>query len=180
MELAQKLEDLHRLSHRHWMKNASSLGMSYSEFEYLSAIKEQELTSEVGKNHGQHLHDIVTAMGVNKASASAMMDKLERRKLVRVKPCKRDARAKHFVLTKRGDELRIEGQAAYTQLSGMMAEILGAAVASNEPASKVKQVEETGVQDVLPTPVAKPKKPKAAKPKEPTSAAPAPQLSLFG
>ncbi len=126
MSLAPKLEQIHRLTHRYWMKNANTFGLSYSEFEYLSAVNEQAILSEQGDFHGQHLHDIVTAMGVNKASASAMMDKLEKRKLIRVKPCKRDARAKHFILSKKGEELRQQGQTAYARMAKELEDQLGA------------------------------------------------------
>ncbi len=98
--------------------------MSYSEFEYLSAVFEQAELSKDKNYHGQHLHDIVSAMGVNKASASAMMDKLEKRKLVKRKPCKKDARAQHIVLTAKGEELRLAGKAAYTALQDTIGELL--------------------------------------------------------
>ncbi len=121
---AESLENLHRLAHRYWMKHTAELGMSYSEFEYLSAVFEQAELSKDKNYHGQHLHDIVSAMGVNKASASAMMDKLEKRKLVKRKPCKKDARAQHIVLTAKGEELRLAGKAAYTALQDTIGELL--------------------------------------------------------
>jgi len=120
---AENLESIHRLAHRYWMKHTSELGMSYSEFEYLSAIFEQAELSKDKDFHGQHLHDIVRTMGVNKASASAMMDKLEKRKLVKRKPCKKDARAQHIVLTAKGEELRLAGKAAYSALETAAAEL---------------------------------------------------------
>ncbi|MCZ4270800.1 MarR family winged helix-turn-helix transcriptional regulator [Maritalea porphyrae] len=179
MQHAQTLETIHRLTHRHWMKSAGALGLSYSEFEYLSAIYEQAVLSETTDHHGQHLHDIVTAMGVNKASASAMMDKLEKRKLVRVKPCKRDARAKHFLLSKKGEELRVIGKSAYELLASVLeADIL--AILSPAPVQTVAALEH------MPDAPKEEKKPRAKKkaepkPKEPAEQADAlPQLSLFG
>ncbi|WP_051213822.1 MarR family winged helix-turn-helix transcriptional regulator [Maritalea myrionectae] len=120
---AESLENIHRLAHRYWMKHTAELGMSYSEFEYLSAVFEQAELSKDKDFHGQHLHDIVSAMGVNKASASAMMDKLEKRKLVKRKPCKKDARAQHIVLTAKGEELRLAGKAAYVALETAVGEV---------------------------------------------------------
>ena len=172
MQHAQSLETIHRLTHRHWMKNAGLLGLSYSEFEYLSAVHEQAELSEAGNHHGQHLHDIVTAMGVNKASASAMMDKLEKRKLVRVKPCKRDARAKHFLLSKKGEELRLLGKTAYAKLATALdAEIL--AILNPSVAPMEASAPAQGAQAPKPE-----KKTKARKPAEQADALP--QLSLFG
>jgi DNA-binding MarR family transcriptional regulator len=176
MSLAAKVEQIHRLAHRFWMKNGSDIGLSYSEFEYLAAIKEQAILAETG-HHGQHLHDLVSAMGVNKASASAMMDKLEKRKLVRVKPCKRDARAKHFILNKKGEELLAQGQTAYAQFVEAESEALAAyfEVSEAPKAEKAKAA------------ASKPKKaePKKTEPKEAPEAAEEkpkelPQLSFFG
>jgi len=179
MNTAQTLETIHRLTHRHWMKNTGALGLSYSEFEYLSAVHEQAVLSEIDEHHGEHLHDLVTAMGVNKASASAMMDKLEKRKLVRVKPCKRDARAKHFFLSKKGEELRVVGKTAYDH---MVATLDGELKNMLTPAA----VEPKGAHvENAPTPANMPKLKTRAQPqakkKEPTEPADAlPQLNLFG
>ncbi|MGJ8528835.1 MarR family transcriptional regulator [Maritalea sp.] len=173
MNIADHLETLHRQAHRHWMKHGSTLGLSYSEFEYLSAIKEQEVLSTADDFHGQHLHDLVTAMGVNKASASAMMDKLEKRKLVRVKPCKRDARAKHFILSKSGEALRVQGKAAYAQLLETLSADVLAMISSQSLEAKITP------NQAIEKPASKPKpKKKAEKPA--VDNAELPQLSLFG
>ena len=188
MSLAPKLEQIHRLTHRFWMKNTNSLGLSYSEFEYLSAVYEQAVLSEQDDFHGQHLHDIVTAMGVNKASASAMMDKLEKRKLIRVKPCKRDARAKHFILSKKGEELRQQGQAAYVrmadELEDKLASLFTIATDTQHQAIPANSAEQTEFVE----PPKKPRKQTTAKPKaekqkrveKPKDPEALPQLSLFG
>lgn len=188
MSFALKLEQIHRLTHRFWMKNANSLGLSYSEFEYLCAVHEQAVLSEKEDFHGQHLHDIVTAMGVNKASASAMMDKLEKRKLVRVKPCKRDARAKHFILSKKGEELRLQGQTAYTRMSDEMDDQLAslfvvATGVQHQAAPAIEADLEATVE--LPTQPIKHSKPKQKTKKKERAEKQddvdmLPQLSLFG
>lgn len=179
MNTAQMLETIHRLTHRHWMKNTSALGLSYSEFEYLSAVHEQSVLSEIDEHHGQHLHDLVTAMGVNKASASAMMDKLEKRKLVRVKPCKRDARAKHFLLSKKGEELRVQGKTAYDH---MVATLDGELKNMLTPAAvETKGAHAENAQTSIEIPNLKKKSQSHAKKKAPTEQADAlPQLNLFG
>lgn len=66
--------------------------------------------------HGQHLQDIVTALGVTKASASAMVGKLEGRGLVQRFQCQQDARAQHIILTGTGQALWTTGLSVYENL----------------------------------------------------------------
>ncbi len=180
MNLAEKLEEIHRLAHRHWMKTGGELGLSYSEFEYLSAIKEQELAA-VNDRRVQHLRDIVRVMGVNKASASAMMDKLEKRKLVRVKPCKWDARAKIYVLSKKGDELRQQGKRAYDALLASEAERISQLLETQTLVEPKESVAEEKQPTTSTTPKKKRvKKEKAEPEKSGEQQAQLPQLSLFG
>ncbi|MCF4098225.1 MarR family winged helix-turn-helix transcriptional regulator [Maritalea mediterranea] len=171
---AEHLEVLHRLAHRYWMKHTSQLGMSYSEFEYLSAIYEQAELAKDKDFHGQHLHDIVRMMGVNKASASAMMDKLEKRKLVKRKPCKKDARAQHIVLTAKGDELRQAGKAAYAALETAAAEL---GIGATPP--KAANIE-PGTAPAKAKKKAEPKKVKEAADAAKQAEFDASQLTLFG
>ena len=93
------------------------LGLSFSEFEYLSVIKDEEDRMRVEDAHGQHLQDIVAALGVAKPSASAMVGKLEGRGLVQRFQCKQDARAQHIVLTETGQALLATGLSVYEQLA---------------------------------------------------------------
>ncbi len=113
MKLAKLIELAHRQGHRHWAKAGGQLGMSYSEYEYLRAIKDQESSKTDKDDHGQHLQDVVDEMGVRKASASAMVLKLEDRGLVTRFPCQFDARAQHIVLTEQGQMLLSSGEAIY-------------------------------------------------------------------
>ena len=98
----QDIRHLHQLCHREWTALGTDIGVSFSEFEYLSAIKQEEDRMRIEDVHGQHLQDIVSALGVSKASASAMISKLEGRGLVSRFQCKMDARAQHIVLTDAG------------------------------------------------------------------------------
>lgn len=115
MQLADLIELSHRLAHRHWAKAAAELGLSHSEYEYLRAIKDQEMRKTDKDDHGQHLQDVVAEMGVRKASASAMVVKLEERGLVQRVPCQYDARAQHILLTEAGQGLLWRGRGIYQQ-----------------------------------------------------------------
>ena len=113
MKLARFIEEMHRLANREWSSRAAALGLSYSEFEYLRAIQAQETEKTDKDDHGQHLQDVVAEMGVRKASASAMVLKLEERELVFRVPCRFDARAQHILLTAKGNEMVSAGQQIY-------------------------------------------------------------------
>lgn len=113
MKLARLIELAHRQAHRQWAKTGAKAGVSHSEYEYLRAIKEQEARKTDKNDHGQHLQDVVDEMGVKKASASAMVVKLEERGLVERIPCQFDARAQHILLTKRGNNLLKQGESIY-------------------------------------------------------------------
>lgn len=113
MTLTDFLEQAHRQIQRAWSERAASAGVSQSEYEYLRAIKEQESRKTDKNDHGQHLQDVVVAMGVRKASASAMVLKLENRGLVKRIPCQMDARAQHILLTAEGQALLAAGRAVH-------------------------------------------------------------------
>jgi len=120
MQLIQLIEELHRMSAREWAARSAALGVSYSEFEYLRAIEAQESKKTDKNDHGQHLQDVVEDMGVRKASASAMVVKLEERELVCRVPCRFDARAQHILLTAKGAEKVKAGQEVYEQVSRLL------------------------------------------------------------
>ncbi|WP_254436088.1 MarR family winged helix-turn-helix transcriptional regulator [Ruegeria arenilitoris] len=98
--------------------------MTHSEYEYLRAIKDQESKKTDKDNHGQHLQDVVDEMGVRKASASAMVLKLEERGLVERFPCQYDARAQHIVLTEQGQMLLSSGEEIYEAAANALIEEL--------------------------------------------------------
>ncbi len=76
-------------------------------------------------NHGQHLQDVVAAMGVRKASASAMVLKLEERGMVERVDCQYDARAQHILLTKEGRRLLTQGERIYEAVVSQLMSGLG-------------------------------------------------------
>lgn len=114
------LRHIHRLCHRAWADHAAQLGLSFSEFEYLSVIHDEEERMRIEDGHGQHLQDIVSVLGVAKASASAMISKLEARGLVGRFQCRQDARAQHIVLTEQGQALMQRGGGLYAQIARNM------------------------------------------------------------
>ena len=109
----EMLRRIHHVASREWAGAAREIGMSHSEFEYLSAVLEQEMLMRFEDHHGQHLHDIVAMLGVTKPSASAMINKLEERGLVRRYQCRIDGRAQHIVLTDEGRLLQAKGHKIY-------------------------------------------------------------------
>lgn len=116
-QTAEQIHMLHRLAHREWNAAARSLELSFNEFEYLSAVYEEERLQRYEDKHGQHLQDIVDALGVTKASASTMIAKLEGRALVERFQCKMDARAQHIVLTDKGRALLKMGFGVYERVA---------------------------------------------------------------
>ena len=118
MALAGALDHLYRHFARVWADESVRPGLlSYSEYEYLRAIERldgaQVTIRDPDDGHagqpGHHLQDLVAVLGVQKASASVAIAKLEQRGLVKRFPCQRDARAQHVVLTdKARDHLRQE------------------------------------------------------------------------
>ncbi|MGJ8529288.1 MarR family winged helix-turn-helix transcriptional regulator [Maritalea sp.] len=125
MQLHALIEFLHRKSTRAWATRAAALGVTYSEFEYLRAVQRQERNKTDKDDHGQHLQDVVTEMGVSKASASAMVLKLVERGLVHRVPCLMDARAQHILLTAVGRELVQKGEQIYVQIGRQLEATLG-------------------------------------------------------
>ncbi|WP_136657536.1 MarR family transcriptional regulator [Nitratireductor sp. XY-223] len=113
MNLARSLEDIHRLINRQWAIDSARLGISHSEFEYLRAVRDHETDRVCQDEHSQHLQDIVEVMGIRKASASAMIAKLEKRGFVKRVPCRLDARAQHILLTGKGSEALRAGEDVY-------------------------------------------------------------------
>ncbi|NKW91772.1 winged helix DNA-binding protein [Rhodobacteraceae bacterium R_SAG9] len=127
-DLAKNLQKLHQTCHRAWAKAAREAGVSFSEFEYLSAVQEQADLQRYEDIHGQHLQDIVDALGVTKASASTMISKLEARGWVTRFQCKMDARAQHIILTPEGQVKLAGGQRLYERIVAQIKDDLGDAL----------------------------------------------------
>ena len=117
---AATLSALHRACRITWSR--ACLSISHSEFEYLDAIAREEDRQRYADDHGRHLGDIVDGLGVTRASASAMIAKLEGRGFVRRFTCRQDARAQHIVLTDAGQDERAAGLALYEELAGRIAD----------------------------------------------------------
>ena len=115
MILADFVERIHRQAHRQWAQAGSPHGLTLSVFEYLRAIRAQERMKTDRNDHGQHLQDVVVQMGVSKASASAMVLKLEEAGLVRRVPCQMDARAQHILLTEAGRQKLAVGESIFAK-----------------------------------------------------------------
>ena len=113
MNPAAFIEMVHRQAHRQWAEDGPRFGVSLAEFEYLRAIGLQERKQTDLRDHGQHLQDVVAHMQVSKASASAMVLKLEAAALVKRVPCRMDARAQHILLTEAGRKKLSDGEAIF-------------------------------------------------------------------
>ena len=128
MKLADLLEQLQRHLMHLWMDRDSGGGLTYSEFEYLRTVESlcrEKSGSDV--RHNQHLQSVVGARRVRKASASAMVVKLERRGLVKRLPCRYDSRAQHILLTRKGAKLLRDSGRLYHQLADRIKSRLNAA-----------------------------------------------------
>lgn len=119
--LENQLDQLHRYLSGLWSKDTQRPGqLSYSEYEYLRAIERLDgarvdgIEAHEGYRQGHHLQSIVAVLGVQKASASAAIARLEKRGLIKRFPCQFDSRAQHVMLTPEGETLlREEAEAVY-------------------------------------------------------------------
>ena len=107
---------LHRACRLAWAENDA--GLSHSEFDYLDVIHREVERQRFADDHGRHLGDIVDGIGVTRASASAMIGKLETRGLVQRFQCRQDARAQHITLTEEGRRRLDAGRALYREVAG--------------------------------------------------------------
>lgn len=135
MCLARSLDQLHRYLARGWADGSARPGnLTYSEYEYLRAIErldgaqiatmEASAAPDADSHHGHHLQDLVAVLGVQKASASAAIAKLEKRGLVERFPCQMDARAQHVMLTNKARlQLRAE-EAVYKDAATRIEKLL--------------------------------------------------------
>ena len=122
----QLLQKLHRLTQREWALAAKNDGLSQSEHDYLAAVQAEADRQRYDDTHGQHLNDIVEALGVSKASASNMITKLEKQGLVERFQCQMDARAQHIVLTSDGQIRLARGQKVYERVAKLAGDELAA------------------------------------------------------
>ena len=133
MPLEQSLDRLYRYLGRLWSDPSKRPGkLSHSEYEYLRGIERLDgdkiARSEVmeAEDHGHHLQDLVAVLGVNKASASVAIGKLEKRGLVQRFPCRFDARAQHIVLTPLARACLSQEEVVYSDLAARIDKVLTA------------------------------------------------------
>lgn len=120
--IAESLECLQSHLTRYWKENRKQLdGLTLNEFSYLRAIKHldggQVAKDQSDHGHGPHFSDLADLMGVNRASASTMLRKLEKQGLVTFYDCQYDSRAQHIVLTAEGEHTLARGKAVYQQVA---------------------------------------------------------------
>lgn len=120
------LQKIHLLTQREWTRAAKEDGLSLSEYDYLAAVQSEADRQRIEDHHGQHLQDIVEVLGVTKASASAMITKLEKQGLVERFQCRMDARAQHIVLTSDGQIKLARGQKVYERIARQVGDDLAA------------------------------------------------------
>lgn len=135
MSLNEQLILMHRLLNRAWNER-NDLALSFSEFEYLTAVYEAEkLDEDIAENqHSDHSHlsSIAEALAVKKPSASTMINKLIKKELVFKEDCPYDARAQHIMLTDHGRALLLSTHVAiYNQLANQIKDTMGAEKAKN-------------------------------------------------
>lgn len=127
MSLEQSLDQLYRYLGGLWNDPAKRPGkLSHSEYEYLRGIErlDGDKVAKTGSqrdaagphgDEGHHLQDLVAVLGVNKASASVAVAKLEKKGLVQRFPCQFDARAQHIVLTPLARACLTQEEAVYRE-----------------------------------------------------------------
>ena len=88
--------------------------ITINEFYYLYSVNSAENSeySQDDSNHNDnsHLSTLANEMQVQKSSASIMLQKLEKKGLVKRINCQYDARAQHILLTKKGRKILTETQ----------------------------------------------------------------------
>ncbi len=131
IQLSESLEHLQRHLARSWERGADSGGKrlpSHSEYEYLRAVDTLDnkwptsLPDDAGDGH--HISEVAAEMAVRKASASAMVQKLEKRGMLHRVACRYDARAQHVMLTDEGRALLNGGHEVYGRAAARIKEQL--------------------------------------------------------
>ncbi|TBM25969.1 MarR family winged helix-turn-helix transcriptional regulator [Hafnia paralvei] len=116
------INDLKKLQWHLWFcwrevsRQSGSMELTNSEFDYLYALLEHP--------QGVRLTELAECMKVSKASASAMVSKLESRGYIQRVPCSDDGRATLLQVTKKGTALEKEEMDIYTETAQKMASAL--------------------------------------------------------
>lgn len=112
MELTESLKWLQWHMWDLWRESArrsGSMDLTNSEFDYLYAL--------ISRREGMRLTELAACMKVSKASASAMVSKLERRGYIRRVPCPNDGRAVRLQATKKAAALEKEELDIYAAMA---------------------------------------------------------------
>ena len=123
MKLAQSFDKLQRFLNRQWTADGRRGELSYNEYEYLKmveAVEHEDPDDHRDHGGGGHLSEIAQEMQVQKASASVMVKKLEKRGLTERVQCRYDARAQHILLTAEGRRLLAKEQVIYERIAASL------------------------------------------------------------
>ncbi|BBM63910.1 MarR family winged helix-turn-helix transcriptional regulator [Vibrio alfacsensis] len=115
MALEKSLIDLERFCAKAWRVYAKEdplSNLSFNEFDYLRVIHVNP--------QGIRITDLAEELQVTKPSVSNMVDRLERKGLVKRVPCNEDARAKRVILTEEVIEDMSLEQVVYKDISAQM------------------------------------------------------------
>ena len=109
MKVEQSLMALERYIDRKW-REAPDYGcesLTYTEYDYLETVSEQGSI---------RLSDLAELMRVSKPTASNMVSRLQRKKLVTRSPCPNDGRAANIEVSETGKELLAHDRQLYSNL----------------------------------------------------------------
>ena len=131
MSLNHALETLHRSLSCRWREVPESAGgLSLSAFEYLRAVESFggacAAETDSAAPDPARVSEVAASLSVNRASASAMLERLARRGLVAFRACRNDARVRHVVLTEAGAAAIKESAALYTRSARTLVKRLSA------------------------------------------------------
>ena len=119
MEVEQSLMVIERYISRCW-REQPGLGansLSYTEYDYLKTLEESDI---------MRLSELAELMHVSKPTASNMVARLERKKLVKRQPCPEDGRAVHVTLSQQGQKLVDSDRIFYEELISNLLQNLSA------------------------------------------------------
>lgn len=120
MQLGESLKQLDWYMWLQWRRHASASGnvnLTNTEMEYLYALSNTD-------PQGVRLTDLANLLGITKASASAMVSKLEKQGYIQRQPSPSDARTSLLLPTPQAIAVQQEDLAAYQQTADMLEKVL--------------------------------------------------------
>ncbi|QSX35895.1 MarR family transcriptional regulator [Shewanella sedimentimangrovi] len=140
MELTQALIQFQRCLAGAWhmATEQQATPLTVNEFEYLWCVHQAGLAEMNSNSHAQphgqdhddssHLSALAAEMQVQKSSASAMVNRLEKKGLIRRVTCQFDARAQHILLTEQGlEQFLTAKEVVYAELNAKIGRCLSPA-----------------------------------------------------